>query len=192
MALLLLASIATAHATTIDFNEFAGLPHAAPLGSSFTTQGYNFSYDATEISAGTDFIVLQDFNGNTGTSVAPCPWCTVTLSAADNSLFDISTVDILVTEATSTFIGYYSGGGTTQVIFNKPQGSLGWSTFSFDTSWTNLERIEISSPSLAFGNQLDNFVMTTPTAVPIPAAVWLFGSGLGLLGWLQRGRRKYH
>ena len=25
-----------------------------------------------------------------------------------------------------------------------------------------------------------------PSVVPVPAAVWLFGSGLGLLGWMQR------
>jgi len=31
---------------------------------------------------------------------------------------------------------------------------------------------------------LDNIVITS--VVPIPAAVWLFGSGLGLLGWLRR------
>jgi hypothetical protein len=30
----------------------------------------------------------------------------------------------------------------------------------------------------------------TATVVPIPAAVWLFGSGLGLLGWMKR-RQKY-
>jgi hypothetical protein len=27
---------------------------------------------------------------------------------------------------------------------------------------------------------------SAPTAVPVPAAVWLFGSAIGLLGWLRR------
>jgi probable HAF family extracellular repeat protein len=30
--------------------------------------------------------------------------------------------------------------------------------------------------------------LLTPTAVPVPAAAWLFGSALGLLGWMRRRR----
>ena len=28
------------------------------------------------------------------------------------------------------------------------------------------------------------------TVVPVPAAIWMFASGLGLLGWMRRVRRR--
>jgi hypothetical protein len=31
-----------------------------------------------------------------------------------------------------------------------------------------------------------NYALPHPAAIPIPAAVWLFGSALGLLGWIRR------
>ncbi|MAF82650.1 MAG: hypothetical protein CL797_00925 [Chromatiales bacterium] len=40
-------------------------------------------------------------------------------------------------------------------------------------------RVETANNSNYFGNM-------TLSAVPVPAAVWLFGSALGLLGWMRR------
>ena len=36
------------------------------------------------------------------------------------------------------------------------------------------------------GNDAAGIYMVRTSAVPVPAALWLFGSGLGLLGWMRR------
>ncbi len=43
------------------------------------------------------------------------------------------------------------------------------------------------SPSTVFTfSQAQLSTVSSLTAIPIPAAVWLFGSGLGLLGWIRK------
>jgi hypothetical protein len=65
----------------------------------------------------------------------------------------------------------------------------------FDFSYAGIDRLEFSSfggvdADSADGGSGNHFVMDnftfTSTVVPIPAAVWLFGSALAGLGWMRR------
>lgn len=60
--------------------------------------------------------------------------------------------------------------------------TLGLETFVADSALTTLTFAGSSSSSLF---ALDN-VAVASTVVPVPAAVWLLGSALGLLGWARR------
>ena len=65
-----------------------------------------------------------------------------------------------------------SGGSLTDFyFFNDP--------YTFESSFTQFtDGIE--------GTAVGEWSSIQQTAVPIPAAVWLFGSALGMLGWLRR------
>ncbi len=82
--------------------------------------------------------------------------------------------------------GFLDGGGTVSL---SVQNVVAFQTINFDASWTGLTsfRIEIdntANPSGILGaSAIDNIVVT-----PIPAALWLFGSGVVLLGWVRRPR----
>lgn len=79
------------------------------------------------------------------------------------------------------------------------QGALTeWSTSSFiDISWGTDTDVDIDIMNLLQASTTDlgeqalvqkkvGLVGVEITAVPVPAAVWLFGSALGMLGWLRR------
>jgi hypothetical protein len=80
--------------------------------------------------------------------------------------------------------GNFSGGGTISQTLSL---SNLWSTYNFDASWAGLESVTISGTCADQGDcsglGIDNISVNT---VPIPAAVWLFGSGLAGLGFLRR------
>ncbi len=87
--------------------------------------------------------------------------------------------------------------GTLQIAFNGTRQSLFLTAESPGVGLHNLGFIEAftseggldSSVSSAGDFTSEAFIgsaLIRPSSVPIPAAVWLFGSALGLLGWRHR------
>jgi hypothetical protein len=56
-----------------------------------------------------------------------------------------------------------------------------------ELNWTGIERLVVTRP-INTQIALDDFTYANVNIneVPIPAAVWLFGSALGGLGWMRR------
>jgi hypothetical protein len=78
--------------------------------------------------------------------------------------------------------GNYAAGGNIQAEINLADDS--WNTFIMNDQWTDLISLELHGDDLnTYDIGIDNVVVNT---IPIPAAVWLFGSALAGLGWFRR------
>jgi hypothetical protein len=135
--------------------------------------------------------------GDGSNDLAFCGWCSDTsegVSIYSNSglTFELDSLDVYSDglgvqdyEGAGLVTGYLDGGGSvTQGI----SATVGISTVLFDSSWANLTSIDIVFDTSSFNTfgivpAIDNITLQ---AVPIPAAVWLFGSALAGLGWMRR------
>jgi hypothetical protein len=180
-SIFLLASV-TAHSAsvTIDFEELAPTGSYPTIPGPIISQDFSFSTE--------DGFLITQLGGDPSQRLYYCPTCTLTMDNASGDDFRLTSLDFFAGGVDAgesiTLTGYYAGGGTitTALINSGPT-----QTYLFGAEWDGLEQIVISAPdTLGFGTSVDNIVINGAPIVPIPAAVWLFGSGLGLLGWFRR------
>jgi hypothetical protein len=120
-------------------------------------------------------------------SLSWCPVCGLFMEAPSGTEFSLSSFDTYaLAEPTEpvgpfTLTGHRSDGST--VVFSFAH-TMSTQTVNLGGDWTGLIRVEFTPQyHSVFGNAIDNISVNV---VPIPAAVWLFGSALGLLGWMRR------
>jgi hypothetical protein len=186
----LFAAATQAAPVVIDFEEF-NLGDSAGGGATgnqwppLQSQGFSVSgflvFDPAEIVTGTNtgtkaFGGTVSGFGQDGFGVAS----QVSMQRSDGGAFALYSLDLLLQadpNGITRVSGLLAGGGS---------ANLGVPTGTGD--WLNLEAVFFSAEGNQFGFgsatvELDNVVVS---AVPIPAAVWLFGSALAGLGWLRR------
>ena len=160
------------------------------LLSSYEESGVNFSGEFAHYGMGSNSIAVND---STGGAIRFSYGSSMTLQLSSGSLFSLGTVDLAEyssvfdgDEIAVLFVGHKDNGITVFQNFtidglrDGVGGIDDFETFTFSSDFTNLAYVEVGSAVFS----MDNLSVST---VPIPAAVWLFGSGLiGLVGFARR------
>jgi hypothetical protein len=175
----LLGASAIAAPITLEFTSDVEVSN-----NTFTTQGYYFAGNpGVAWDPGGNFLGPDGLPG----TMNYCPGCDASMTTVSGAAFNLYSLDMWVPlpdpgDDYLTITGNYQGGG--QIIANIAISAT-WAEIVFDPSWSNLISVEFGATS---GNGLDGVVMDniTVSTVPVPAAVWLFGSALAGLGWLRR------
>jgi hypothetical protein len=179
----LLITISPVHATLVTFEE---LPHTSGVDP-VISGGFVFtSTNGTTLWVDDDLPWIEPWT--TGNFLHAFTWpgagSSLDITREDGRAFDLHSFDILNQGAPFSITGYDA--------LDQQVASLGYypgNTAVFNDDWNNVSRINIEDGvhsgfgDTYFGIPIDNF---SATVVPIPAAVWLFGSALAGLGWLRR------
>ncbi len=193
IAMLATTGVAHGAVVTIDFESI--LPTYFGLDT-YSEDGFTLTSNVPD---GTIIGVNNDVRGNLGvfsggTNSQTMVWgengTTSTISVANDAgnpffLQSLDASSLVNATGILTVSGSYVGGGTFSQVLNlndilttynvASPGALSGLDISFDGS--------VDFPPF----DLDNIVVN---AIPIPAAAWLFVSGLGAIGWFRRRSAK--
>jgi len=201
IALALLLGSTQSLAVTIDFEDVDYIsqpPGDAPVV--IATKGFEFTTYHSLMTIGNG-LTGKDYTVCT-TQQWPCdpagaPYgADVSFWQASGDLFSLQSMDIAVSDDSCVvFRGYDTGVDLADSI---PPGFVGCEDFesgiflaagshniTFGAEWAGLSEVYIHTHSEGLAMSVDNIVVSV---VPIPAAVWLFASGLGFLGLFRRSK----
>jgi len=171
-ALTLLAS--GAHASTITF-DFTWAGGASETGTDQWFMEGQFFIDSSSLNTGIiDESAVLDFHA--------IAYETVT----DTTIWEFTEIPLVFSFAFDSDNESFQSADTGLPLFNwwaSPAGA-----FQSGSAWELLyEPVPGGDPAIIQNAKVPAAQASlTVSRVPIPAAVWLFGSGLGLLGWFRR------
>ena len=160
------------------------------LKTQYEENGVSFSGSFSHYGMGINSKAVNNVNGG----AISFPYrSSMTIQLSNEGLFSLLQVDLAEysssfngDEIAVLFTGFKDNGTTVSQSFtidglrDGADGIEDFETFIFTPGFTDLTRVEVGSVIFS----MDNLVVS---AVPVPAAVWLFGSGLlGLVGVARR------
>lgn len=187
MAAVLLQAAAVS-AEVIDFESLASDDAGYyEWGTSYTEGGYQLTSDDMFASDGLQSSLY--LGGSTYVYTAYMGEYDIALTSRDGSLFDVSSIDLAElmlpyggTDVSVTFTGTKADSTTVATTFTL-DGSDGWETFLFGDEFSSLTSLVWNN--VADYHAFDNITVEA-SSVPVPAAIWLLGSGLVGLAGLRR------
>lgn len=154
--------------------------HGHVISSTYVNADEPNNYNSHNTDNGTDWL----FNDR---PVPTSPAEPMYLSQIGGGSFSIQSMDFAASGTTPSLVTlegtYFAGGTITESIWFTPY----FDTYTFSAAWSGLSEISFIGQE---SQMYDNFVLNEPVVVvPVPAAIWLFGSGLiGLIGF-SRNRK---
>ncbi len=187
VAACLLSIIGSAQAAniTIDFEQFSGVVvDLQPVGTGIAlNDGFVMSASGT--------IWLTEANGPSPRSIdivlnSPGGTGDVTFSKADGSAFSLLSFDYAFAGPGNwpmTLSAVKAGGEVVSLDPGLIALDNSYATYTASSLFTDIVSLNFLGDGDGPPMALDNINVST---VPVPAAVWLFGSALAGLGWLRR------